>query len=132
MRYLGGKSKLLEHIDRMVADKAPHAGDLTDVFAGSNTVARWFRSRGLTVTTNDVLACSYVLARGTIGLPAAPTFTAWDVDPFALLTEAMRRGEDGDAGFVARTYSPMSVPSRMYVTERNARRIDAARQQAGV
>lgn len=45
-KYLGNKSSLLPLIDRFFAERIPGATRISDVFAGTNNVSRYFRSRG--------------------------------------------------------------------------------------
>mgnify|MGYP002563078506 FL=1 len=68
MRYIGGKSLLLENINAVIRENAGEISSVIDVFAGSTVVSDFFKKQGLRVISNDFLYFSYVIARGTIGL----------------------------------------------------------------
>ena len=73
-KYLGNKSSLLPLIDRFFADRIPNATRLSDVFAGTNNVSRYFRSRGWVTAACDANRFSYVLAQAYLGTDSPPQF----------------------------------------------------------
>lgn len=87
-KYLGNKSSLLPLIDRFFSDRIPGATRLSDVFAGTNNVSRYFRSRGWITAACDANRFSYVLAQAYLATDSPPRFqgvrTA-DKDAFRLL-----------------------------------------------
>ena len=131
MRYIGGKTLLLDRIMSVLQDNAPGVGSIIDLFAGSGVVSRRFKEEGLRVWANDFLYFSYVLARGSLCLNAPPDFTALGVgDPIAYLNSltpeaAGLRREDC---FIYQNYSPTEHCARMYFQNDNALKIDLVRQ----
>ncbi|MHB1272803.1 MAG: DNA adenine methylase [Rhodanobacter sp.] len=73
-KYLGNKSSLLPLIERFFIDRIPEATRLSDVFAGTNNVSRYFRARGWTMATCDANRFSYVLAQAYLGTGTPPQF----------------------------------------------------------
>ncbi|NKQ09400.1 DNA adenine methylase [Pseudomonas sp. SST3] len=73
-KYLGNKSSLLPLIDRFFEDRIPGATQLSDVFAGTNNVSRYFRSRGWATAACDANRFSYVLAQAYLCTNAIPMF----------------------------------------------------------
>lgn len=61
-KYLGNKSSIVPLIHDFLSDNIPHARSISDVFAGTNNVARYFHGRGWDVSTCDVNRFSFVLA----------------------------------------------------------------------
>jgi adenine-specific DNA methylase len=62
-KYLGNKSSLLPLIEEFIAQRAPNAFRISDLFAGTTNVSRYFRARGWETLTCDVNRFSYVLAQ---------------------------------------------------------------------
>lgn len=75
-KYLGNKSSLLPLIERFFLDRIPEATSLSDVFAGTNNVSRYFRARGWDTAACDANRFSYVLAQAYLGTDAPPQFQA--------------------------------------------------------
>ncbi|MBR8179303.1 DNA adenine methylase [Burkholderia ambifaria] len=75
-KYLGNKASLLPLIERFFTERIPEAGRLSDVFAGTNNVSRYFRARGWSTAACDANRFSYVLAQAYLGTSAPPQFQA--------------------------------------------------------
>ncbi len=61
-RYIGGKTKMLDHIYQAVIDKyGTHKGVFADIFAGTGVVAANFAYKGYPVILNDNLYSNYVV-----------------------------------------------------------------------
>lgn len=75
-KYLGNKSSLLPLIEQFLADRIPDANSLSDVFAGTNNVSRYFRTRGWSTAACDANRFSYILAQAYLGIGVAPQFLA--------------------------------------------------------
>lgn len=76
-RYQGSKRKLLRWIDEQLAD-IPFSS-LLDLMSGTASVAYYFKSRGLTVASNDYLRCNYLTAIALVE-NSAVTLSPADVD----------------------------------------------------
>lgn len=46
MRYIGGKSILLDNINHVITTEVPEASSVIDLFAGSGIVSEDFKARG--------------------------------------------------------------------------------------
>lgn len=73
-KYLGNKSSLLPLIERFLNDKAPGAASISDPFAGTNNVSRYFRARGWNTAACDANRFSYVLAQAYLCTDEPPQF----------------------------------------------------------
>lgn len=130
MRYLGSKTKLLHHIEKVISERAGDARVVADVFAGSGSVSTALKWIGYRVLSNDILYSSYTLLRGTIGVNVQPEFKGLNVgNPVEYLNQI----EFEDVGvkiedcFIYQNYSPNENCERKYFTPENALRIDIIR-----
>lgn len=62
-KYLGNKTALLPLIDHVLQERIPDANSISDLFAGTTNVSRYFRRAGMDVSTGDLNRFSYVLGR---------------------------------------------------------------------
>lgn len=129
MRYIGGKSQLLNNIEDAIREIAPDAKSVIDVFSGSGVVSAYLKSKNYNVICNDQMYFSYVLMRGSIQLTKEPEFKGLDADPLTILNAL--RIEDTDINiddcFIYQNYAPHDGCERMYFTPENALKIDILR-----
>jgi len=121
MNYIGSKHKLSDFIKSNVT--AVVQGDLKDkifcdLFAGTGSVGRNFKTSVKTVISNDVEYYSYVLLQNYIGNHQKLEFEPW-LDKLNDL--------DGIAGFISENYSEGGKAERLYFSAENGRKIDEAR-----
>jgi adenine-specific DNA-methyltransferase len=147
MRYIGNKTRLLPFILRTLRRLGIAPGVAHDAFAGTAAVGRALKDAGWRVVSSDLMTYSYVLQRAYVVASRVPGFAALiageaDVR-HALRSPALRarveaRGGrlaavaeylggwlEPEPGFVAAHFAPAG--GRMYFTDDNAARIDAAR-----
>lgn len=132
MRYIGGKSLLLDNIQSVIDTCANDVDTITDIFSGSGAVGTHLKNHGYHVISNDLLYFSYAIARGTIGVNEIPTFDGLDIsDPISYLNniDISSLNIKDDKYFIYHNYSPNSECDRMYFQNDNALRIDAIRLQ---
>lgn len=136
MRYLGNKTKLLQAIEDFFGRQGLRGGSLIDVFTGTGSVGRHFKTRGWRVLANDHLALAYVQARAGIGIDAEPGFERLRAS-LGLRAPAQRRPQETvldwlnqaapvSVGLCARQYAPSGAAGRRFFTDDAARRIDGA------
>lgn len=139
MRYIGNKTKLLPFLRSAIARLGIAPGLAHDAFAGTAAVGRALKSDGWRVHSSDVMTYSYVLQRAYVVAARIGSFDALAAADRAVCAALTgRRGAKITAianhlasgvapldGFFARHFSPAG--GRMYFTDENARRIDAAR-----
>lgn len=131
MRYIGGKSLLLDKINNVIKENIGKISSVVDIFAGSTVVSDNFKRNGVKVTSNDFLYFSYVIARGTIGLNIKPKFTKLGIkNPFKYLNDLTLKDSriDIESCFIYNNYSPNEQCERMYFQNKNAIKIDIIRQ----
>ncbi|MDR3331433.1 MAG: Dam family site-specific DNA-(adenine-N6)-methyltransferase [Synergistaceae bacterium] len=131
MRYIGGKSHLLGDIEAVISENTTRRESVfCDIFSGTGSVARHFKPR-YEVHSNDILHFSYVIQKATIENNRRPTFSRLAqigiVDPIKFLEEADIAQPGQSFFFVADNYAPNEHCDRMYISKRNAVRVDFIR-----
>jgi adenine-specific DNA-methyltransferase len=156
VRYIGNKTKLVPFILRTLARLGIAPGAAHDAFAGTASVGRALKEAGWRVASSDIMTYSYVLQRAyvvasrppaleslldgdaelrrALGTPhfrdraassgAVPGTTEWTL---AGVGAWLAEGVGTERGFVSGHFAPAG--GRMYFTEENAGRIDAARRR---
>lgn len=128
MRYIGGKTELLNHIHNEV--KARQATSVIDIFAGSGVVSTFLSQQGYQVVCNDFLYFSYVLNRGVLNIDAAPRFDCLKVDDALGTLNGLTLSNTNislEDCFIWSNYSLHEGCERMYFQEKNALKIDLIR-----
>lgn len=128
MRYIGSKRNLLSEIKEMIDHHA--FGDeevFLDLFAGTSVVSQYFKPY-YTIYTNDILYFSYIKSKALIENNDSINFQRLAEigikDPIEYLHNLKNRP---NIGYYAANYSPLG--NSMYFTEKNARKIDAIRDE---
>lgn len=132
MRYLGGKSLLLDNILEVIKNNTTNVQTVIDIFAGSGVVSKCLKESGYKVYSNDFLFFSYVLNRGTINLNKKPSFQKLDIDdPITYLNKLKIENTNYklEDCFIYNNYSPHNKCERMYFTTKNAIKIDIIRKK---
>lgn len=129
MRYIGGKSLLLDRIDQVIQANTKDVHSFIDLFSGSGVVGNYFKTKGYQILSNDFLYFSFVLSRGSLGINRPIEFKNLNFNVFDYLNgitlEQTRFSID--ECFILRHYSPYGDCERMYFQEDNALRIDLIR-----
>ncbi|WP_352401707.1 Dam family site-specific DNA-(adenine-N6)-methyltransferase [Synergistes jonesii] len=133
LRFIGGKSALLENIEKAVAENTSGEENVfCDIFSGTGAVARRFKPK-YKIISNDMLHFSYVIQKATIENNTVPTFDKLRqigiADPFSFFEETKIEILDynDEHYFIAKYYSPHDDCKRMYLSNKNAARIDFIR-----
>jgi adenine-specific DNA-methyltransferase len=130
MRYIGGKSTLLENIENFIAENIrTEQRSFCDIFSGTGVVARYFKPK-YQIFSNDSLYFSFVIQKSFVENNFVPEFRGLKnsvENPFDYLENAGI--PPGEKGFVEENYSPSGKNGRMYFTPENARRIDFIRSE---
>ena len=131
MRYIGGKTLLLDYIIRAIKENGENIKSVIDIFSGSGAVGNAFKASGYSVLSNDFLYFSYVLARGTVGINKEPLFNNFDFNVLDYLNNLTldKTGFKLEQCFVYNNYSPNENCDRMYFQNNNAIKIDVIRLQ---
>ena len=130
MRYIGSKVALLDNIELVIDENTTGKERIfCDLFSGTASVAKHFKTK-YEVISNDFLYFSYVLQRATIENNRKPSFKKLKAngiyDPFLFLEEAPCDNIKRDY-FIYHNYAPSGNCERMYVSVKNAIRIDFIR-----
>jgi adenine-specific DNA-methyltransferase len=152
MRYIGNKTRLLPFILGRLGRLGIAPGHAHDAFAGTASVGRALRRHGWRVASSDIMTYAHVFGRAYVVASRTPSFAALRAeDPDlrrALRSPALRARAEAHArspggaalaavgeylagwleperGFISEHFAPGG--GRMYFTDENAGRIDAAR-----
>ena len=123
MNYIGSKHKLSGFIKSNVEKTV--SGDLSemvfcDLFAGTGSVGRNFKTSVKQVIANDVEFYSYSLLKNYIG-----NHQKLDFEPYLSKLNEL----PGKKGFIFQNYSEGGDAGRLYFSFENGQKIDAARHQ---
>lgn len=123
MNYIGSKHKLGNFIKSTVKEVVSE--DLSqmvfcDLFAGTGSVGRNFKTSVSSVIANDVEFYSYVLLKNYI-----ENHQQLESEDFLEKLNNL----DGQSGFIFQEYSEAGSAGRLYFSKANGRKIDAIRQQ---
>ena len=124
VRYIGSKARVVEEIAAILGPPSPTDGVFVDAFCGTGVVAEAAADLGWEVRINDHLLSSTALAATRLLAREDVPFS--ELGGYEHVVDCLNAAEPID-GFFWREYSPGSTSGRMYFTEANARRIDAAR-----
>lgn len=134
MRYIGSKASSVMQIACAIQAERHDYSSLCDPFAGTCTVARYFKTLGLRVVTGDLLRQSYIFQTVYVQLSRPPAFgrllaglkriNIESADTPALAVLGYLNDLPGRKGFISRHYSPEGHRCRQFFTSANARRID--------
>lgn len=132
MNYIGSKKSLTNFIftamETFISGKHQTNGTVTDLFSGTGTVAKEFKRRGYNVNGNDLQYYSYASLKHYLENNSEPQFEQFDTNPFTILNKL-----EGVEGFIYNNYSIGGTAGteyeRLYFSDTNARKIDAARIQ---
>lgn len=131
MRFIGSKTALINEIENVINENILGNEQIfCDLFSGTGAVARHFKSR-YEIYSNDLLHFSYVIQKATIENNKLPQFLKLKelgiTDPFSFLEETPIKDYSYDEYFITQNYSPNENCNRMYVSNKNANRIDFIR-----
>lgn len=123
MRYIGNKTKILDHIDDLLKRKGLFKNGLTffDAFTGTASVAMHYKDK-FRIIANDNLYFSYVIAEAKLN-SKDNMFCALGFDPFNYFNNVDCENFEG---FIAKNFAP-SLSCRMYFSDENAQFIDFIR-----
>ncbi len=74
MRLIGNKTRLLGDIEKFLRDRGIRGGTLIDIFSGTASVGRHFKSLGYRVLANDRLSMCYAKAVAGVEVSRYPAF----------------------------------------------------------
>ena len=129
MRYIGSKKLLLADIERVIDENIACAQTFCDIFSGTVCVGDYFKKR-YKIITNDLLYFSYCIQRAVIENNTVPVFEKLGFNPteyFNNLKESDLETLSKEKRFCVNNFSP--VGSRMYLSEKNALKIDFIRNK---
>lgn len=143
MRYLGNKEKLVSGIFQLLAEEGVTGSTMFDVFAGTTSVSKYFKTKGYKVFSNDLMYFSYVLQKAYLSNNFLPTFSGLISHEILNITFTFNDGYEkvikllNEAtpcqGFIYHHYSPGGTKEleqpRMFLSDDNAQKIDGIRIQ---
>lgn len=132
MRYYGNKTKLLPFLEEVVlSTKINGSSRFVDLFSGTASVSKHFKSLGYSVISNDILEFAFSFSKTYIETNANPEFRALrkklKINSVLDIIEYLNTLCNVKDGFIYNNYSPIS--NRQYFSESNAIKIDSIRTQ---
>lgn len=128
MKYIGNKTRLLEFIDESLMDfNIPSCGTFIDIFAGTASVAKYFKKKGYKIISNDFMTYSYFAQKVFIELNEMPSFKSLSNDGLCGVLTLLNNDKLVKEGYVFENYAPSGKFHRQYFSDDNAKRIDAIR-----
>lgn len=125
MRYFGSKVSTLESVYKLISERVP-AGAFCDPFGGVGTVGSFFKSKGYSIWTGDVLTAAHYFQVARIRLNRTPPFKRLrrelGVNSSAEIVDLLN-DEKPRSGWITRQFSE----ARLFFTRDNAVRLDACR-----
>ena len=128
MRYIGGKSKMIQHIIDVIAEHTYDVNTITDIFSGSGIVACTLKAHNFSITANDLLYFSYAINRGTL-CNNRTTRRIHELIQYLNNLPVVQADPHDPNNFIAYNYSPNGISNRMYFQQNNALKIDVIRQE---
>lgn len=130
MRYIGSKTLLLNKIEIILDENIEKKeGTFCDAFSGTSTVGKYFKKR-YKIISNDMLYFSYVLQYGHIKTNEKPSFGKLNLgcplEYFNSLDVELDMLKEKP--FIYENYSPTKKSERMYLSNKNALKVDFIRQ----
>jgi len=143
VRYIGNKENILEMIEELLKRNHVSGRSFFDFFAGTASVGRFFKKRGLKIYSSDLLFLSYCFQKACVENNQIPSFSAllptfpgsmllFVQNPLTLVLEYLNE-LPGVSGFIHQNYTPGGTSGlakpRMYFSDENGMKIDAVRQK---
>jgi adenine-specific DNA-methyltransferase len=125
MRYFGSKVSTVAAVYNLISQRVPQ-GALCDPFGGVATVGSYFKARGYSVWTGDILMAAHYFQIARVELSRTPSFRrlreALNLKSRFDVIDLLNR-ENPKNGWFTREFSE----KRQFFTRDNARRIEACR-----
>ncbi len=138
MRFIGSKATMLKNIEAVINENTTGEENIfCDIFSGTAAVASYFKPK-YEIISNDLLHFSYVIQKSVIENNEKPNFARLKsigiIDPLEFLEEAKIQTDNLSSNecFITKNYSPSDDCDRMYITRKNAQRIDFIRNTINV
>lgn len=144
MKYIGNKQRLLDFIDSVVqAEGLPRKGTFIDIFTGTTSVAKHYKKKGYRIIANDFMTYSYIFQQAYIKNNRFPKFDNLlqskyfnvksaslnnKYEPLKIIIDYLNK-LPGKKGFVFKNYAPAGEFKRQFFSNKNAKHIDATREQ---
>jgi adenine-specific DNA-methyltransferase len=143
MRFIGNKENLVDKIYQVMLEKGVEGDSFFDFFSGTTNVGRFFKNKGFSVYSSDLLYFSFVLQQAYLVNNVEQSFekllskikvntTELFATPLIKVVEFLNNLEPKE-GFIYKNYTPSGTMTlmqpRMYYSDYNGKMIDAIRQQ---
>ena len=145
MRFIGNKENLLDFIDAGITISGIKSGTFCDFFSGTANVGKYYKNKGFTIISSDLLYFSYILQYAYIKNNKSPQFRRLlriikdNYLPSQLFVEPLDRvihylnALEGKEGFIYQNYTEKGTKNnsyiRKYFSPKNGKKIDSIRQE---
>jgi adenine-specific DNA-methyltransferase len=129
MKYIGNKTRLLDFInDSIVKSKLPKNGTFIDIFGGTGSVGKYFKSKNYKVIANDFMTYSYIAQYVLIKINKMPSFERVSRNGISGVLKELNTIKPKN-GYIFNNFAPNGKEKRQYFSNENARKIDAIRDK---
>lgn len=135
MQYIGNKQSLVENIYEIMKNNDVEGNVILDVFAGTQSVGKFFKKKGYTVYSNDWQYYSYVLGKAYIENNKNLSFEK--ICSYLNIPNSYKNilnylnNIDPVEGFIYNNYCPTGTANkeyqRLYFLDENGKKFDAIR-----
>ena len=130
MKYIGNKTRLLDYIyQSLLEDSVPIKGTICDIFGGTGSVGRFFKEKGMSVISNDLMTYSFFHQYANVYLNKMPLFEKLFEGGILEVLNYLNNLEPAENGYVFNNFAPSGKYHRRYFSDENAKRIDAIRDK---
>lgn len=130
MKYIGNKTRLLGFIyNSLLEDKIPIQGTFFDIFGGTGSVGRYFKEKGMSIISNDIMSYSYYHQYANVYLNKMPSFKKISKDGITGIINILNNLSPIENGYVYNNFAPSGTYNRQYFSDLNAQKIDAVREK---
>jgi len=129
MKYIGNKTRLLDFInDSIIKAKLPQNGIFIDIFGGTGSVGKYFKSKNYKVIANDFMTYSYIAQYVLIKINKMPSFEKISRNGISGVLKELNTIKPKN-GYIFNNFAPKGKEKRQYFSNENARKIDAIRDK---
>ncbi|MDT2782965.1 DNA adenine methylase [Vagococcus fluvialis] len=128
MRYIGNKTRILNHIESLIDEKEIEGEIFADLFSGTGSVSDHFKDR-YQIISNDLMNYASIFSEAKITFSKVPKFKnfkkVFGMSPFDYWNSY--NYSKSEFGFVTKNFSP--IGDRKFFQQDNAIKIDVVRNQ---
>lgn len=112
----------------MIDSGLPKSGVFVDLFSGTGSVAKYFKDKGYSIISNDIMTYSYIAQYTLVKINTTPKFLNVSKSGLQGVLNILNEIKP-IKGYVYENYAPSGRFGRQYFSNSNAMKIDAIRER---